>query len=156
MNGWRGSLTIEAALVVPLVLALFAFAMKSGIQMYTECRDTALAIGQEQEIEAVKMFYRWQEAGELFKMKIQYIRKLTASYMVLAQCEELQEWEKKMIAHAPKGNIVFAECVQENGESICGITLQENRRWMRCWRRRRFPMICCAMYSTEFMRQCSS
>ena len=48
MNGWRGSLTIEAALVVPLVLALFAFAMKSGIQMYTECRDTALAIGQEQ------------------------------------------------------------------------------------------------------------
>ena len=116
MNGWRGSLTIEAALVVPLVLALFAFAMKSGIQMYTECRDTALAIGQEQEIEAVKMFYRWQEAGNYFKMKIQYIRKLTASYMVLAQCEELQEWEKKMIAHAPKGNIVFAECVQENGE----------------------------------------
>ena len=44
MNGWRGSLTIEAALVVPLVLALFAFAMKSGIQMYTEigrasCRE---------------------------------------------------------------------------------------------------------------------
>ena len=49
-------------------------------------------------------------------MKIQYIRKLTASYMVLAQCEELQEWEKKMITHAPKGNIAFAECVQENGE----------------------------------------
>ena len=46
---------------------MFAFAMKSGIQMYTECRDTALAIGQEQEIEAVKMFYRWQEAGELFQ-----------------------------------------------------------------------------------------
>ena len=41
MNGWRGSLTIEAALVVPLVLALFAFAMKSGIQMYTECSDTS-------------------------------------------------------------------------------------------------------------------
>lgn len=57
----------RGALVVPLVLALFAFAMKSGIQMYTECRDTALAIGQEQEIEAVKMFYRWQEAGELFQ-----------------------------------------------------------------------------------------
>lgn len=36
--------------------------------------------------------------------------------MVLAQCEELQEWEKKMITHAPKGNIAFAECVQENGE----------------------------------------
>ena len=35
--------------------------------MYTECRDTALAIGQEQEIGAVKMFYRWQEAGELFQ-----------------------------------------------------------------------------------------
>ena len=61
MNGWRGSLTIEAALVVPLVLALFAFAMKSGIQMYTECRDTALAIGQEQEIDAVNIFHRTLE-----------------------------------------------------------------------------------------------
>ena len=39
MNGWRGSLTIEAALVVPLVLALFAFAMKSGIQMYRGGKD---------------------------------------------------------------------------------------------------------------------
>ena len=36
-------------------------------ERYSECRDTALAIGQEQEIEAVKMFYRWQEAGELFQ-----------------------------------------------------------------------------------------
>ena len=61
MNGWRGSLTIEAALVVPLVLALFAFAMKSGIQMYTECRDTALAIGQEQEIE---LSFRPQPASD--------------------------------------------------------------------------------------------
>ena len=77
-------------------------------------------------------------------MKIQYIRKLTASYMVLAQCEELQEWEKKMIAHAPKGNIVFAECVQENGEKYLWYNITG------------FPMICCAMYSTEFMRQCSS
>ena len=57
-------------------------------------------------------------------MKIQYIRKLTASYMVLAQCEELQEWEKKMIAHAPKGNIVFAECVQENGEKYLNTALK--------------------------------
>lgn len=75
MNGWRGSLTIEAALVVPLVLALFAFAMKSGIQMYTECRDTALAIGQEQEIEAVKCFTAGRKRGNYFKMKIQYIKK---------------------------------------------------------------------------------
>ena len=81
-------------------------------------------------------------------MKIQYIRKLTASYMVLAQCEELQEWEKKMIAHAPRGNIVFAECVQENGEKYLWYNITGKQR--------RFPMICCAMYSTEFMRQCSS
>ena len=45
-------------------------------------------------------------------MKIQDIRKLTASYMVLAQCGELQERETKTIAPAPKGTIVLAECVQ--------------------------------------------
>ena len=40
--------------------------------------------------------------------------------MVLAQCEELQEWEKKMIAHAPKGNIVFsvARSLIKNGLNI--------------------------------------
>ena len=89
-------------------------------------------------------------------MKIQYIRKLTASYMVLAQCEELQEWEKKMIAHAPKGNIVFAECVQENGEKYLWYNITGKQALDAVLERRRFPMICCAMYSTEFMRQCSS
>ena len=64
---WRNVELFLTALMLIVPAALFAFAMKSGIQMYTECRDTALAIGQEQEIEAVKMFYRWQEAGELFQ-----------------------------------------------------------------------------------------
>lgn len=60
----RGSLTVEAAIVVPLVLFVFVLAMQSGISMYTECRDTAAAIREEEELDIVKLFYRWREAGE--------------------------------------------------------------------------------------------
>lgn len=49
-------------------------------------------------------------------MEIRYIRKLTASCMRLAEMEELSEWEKKMIAHAPAGRILFAESVWEDGQ----------------------------------------
>lgn len=60
----RGSLTVEAAVVVPLVLFVFALAMQSGLSMYTECRDTAVLIQEERKPDVVKMFYRWREAGE--------------------------------------------------------------------------------------------
>lgn len=49
-------------------------------------------------------------------MKIDYIRKLTASYMVLEQEGEAASWEEQMIAHVKGRNIIFAEHVRENGE----------------------------------------
>ena len=50
-------------------------------------------------------------------MEVQYIRKLRASYMVLTEQKEQKEWERQMIANAPGSNVLFAEHVQENGES---------------------------------------
>ena len=50
-------------------------------------------------------------------MKIQYIRKLTASYMVLVQCEELQEWEKKDDCSCPEGEYC-----------VCGMCAGERRK----------------------------
>ena len=61
----QGSLTIEAALVMPLVLLVFGLAMSSGIMLYTECRDTSADIQEEKEFDAVEAFYRWQGIGDM-------------------------------------------------------------------------------------------
>lgn len=58
------SLTIEAAIIVSMLLILFGAVMKSGIMLYTECRDTAAAICAEPELETVKTFYLWQNVGD--------------------------------------------------------------------------------------------
>lgn len=50
-------------------------------------------------------------------MEIQYIRKLTASHMVVEQSAELTEWEEQMIAHVTVDEILFAECVRENNQN---------------------------------------
>lgn len=63
----RGSLTIEAALIVPMLLMVFALAMGSGLAMCGECRETAALIMEEPEPDTVKMFYRWKTMGELLQ-----------------------------------------------------------------------------------------
>lgn len=47
-------------------------------------------------------------------MEMEYIRKLTASYMVLPQIEEPADWELKMIAHAQVQGILFGEGARQN------------------------------------------
>ncbi|MBO5068951.1 MAG: pilus assembly protein [Roseburia sp.] len=60
MKKVNGSLTIEAAMILPLVLMLFAMAMNGGIRLYQECRDTAISIREEEEIDVITMFYNWE------------------------------------------------------------------------------------------------
>ena len=62
----RGSLTVEAAFVLPFLLLVFGMVMSSGINLYTECMDTAAAIRDEQEFDAVGAFYQWQRVGDIF------------------------------------------------------------------------------------------
>ncbi len=50
-------------------------------------------------------------------MEIHYIRKLMTSYMVIEQTEVPSEWEIQMIAHASLKNILFADCICEDGRS---------------------------------------
>lgn len=64
MKKVRGSLTIEAALIVPILLFVLSIVMQMGITMYSECKDTAAEIKQEKELEIVEMFYYWKKAGE--------------------------------------------------------------------------------------------
>lgn len=48
-------------------------------------------------------------------MKIDYIRKLTTSHMVLEAAGEAVPWEEKMIAYGRGQRVLFAEHVRENG-----------------------------------------
>lgn len=57
MRHVKGSLTVEAALVYPILLFLMIFTMQTGLWMYTECRDTAVSILEEQDLDIIKKFY---------------------------------------------------------------------------------------------------
>ncbi len=61
----RGSLTVEAAIIVPMLLMVFALAMEGALTMYDECRETAALIMEEPKPDTVKLFYRYKAAGEL-------------------------------------------------------------------------------------------
>lgn len=50
-------------------------------------------------------------------MEIRYIRKLMTSHMVIEQMEIPCEWETRMIAYASLKNVLFAECICEDGRS---------------------------------------
>lgn len=60
-----GSLTVEAAIMIPLLLFVFAIAIESGMKMYMECQDTVLELESEEKIDVVQMFYIWNGIGEL-------------------------------------------------------------------------------------------
>lgn len=60
----KGSMTVEAALILPLVFAMFGLAMVSGLRICEECKATAIRIREEQEPDIVKEFYIWKELGE--------------------------------------------------------------------------------------------
>lgn len=53
--------------------------------------------------------------GNVEEMKIDYVRKLTTSHMVLEAAGKEAAWEIQMIAHAGGQKILFAEHVRENG-----------------------------------------
>jgi hypothetical protein len=56
----RGSLTVEAAIILPVVLAVFTVAIKSGIDLYEETRDRAVAVTETGSPDILKRFYQWK------------------------------------------------------------------------------------------------
>lgn len=61
----QGSFTIEAAIIVPMLVFLFAITINCGLEMYTECRDMAVKIQEEEELDIVTLFYRYQKIGDM-------------------------------------------------------------------------------------------
>ena len=58
---------MEAAIILPLLLGLLGLAMSSGIRMYIECRDMAVSILEEPDLDIRKKFFRWQEIGDMIE-----------------------------------------------------------------------------------------
>lgn len=50
------SLTVEAAIMIPLMMFLLAGVMNLGIDLYVECRDTAIEIEAEDALDVVGLF----------------------------------------------------------------------------------------------------
>lgn len=63
----KASLTVEAAIIFPIVLALFLLTMQTGIDLYEESRKTAELMMEEENQDTVKLFYRWNLLGEAIK-----------------------------------------------------------------------------------------
>ncbi len=67
MRRVEGSLTIEAALILPLVLSLFLMTARAGIMLYMEYEETSVSILKEKEWDTVKYFYMWNKIGEFME-----------------------------------------------------------------------------------------
>ena len=61
----QGSFSIEAAIIVPMLVFLFAITINCGMEMYTECRDMAIEIQKEEELDIVTLFYRYHKIGDM-------------------------------------------------------------------------------------------
>ena len=62
----RGSFTIEAAVYMPFLLAIYLFVMQTGIHLYTETIDMATEIQAEPGVDVLKLFYRIHGLEEVF------------------------------------------------------------------------------------------
>ncbi len=64
MKKWKGSYTVEAAFIVPLLIGVMAFAMRLGIALYVEIKNEkeGEAVADMWEVEE---FYKYQMIKEV-------------------------------------------------------------------------------------------
>lgn len=59
---WKAGYTVEASILVPVMLWVFALAMQMGIAMYEEVKEQPKT---EETLWEVKEFYVYQTVGEM-------------------------------------------------------------------------------------------
>ncbi len=64
---WKASVTVEASIYIPLLIGLYLFAMRAGIQFYTEAEETVAQIQAEEQIDVLKLFYRKENIGDIIE-----------------------------------------------------------------------------------------
>lgn len=65
MKKVKGSLTVEAAIVIPLLLFLVVAAIDGGVEMYLECRNTVAALEEEEKTDTVRLLYLCNGIGDM-------------------------------------------------------------------------------------------
>lgn len=58
MNVYKGSFTVEAAYIVPLILMSIYIVIISGITLHNEVKNKAILIKEEKVVELVSYMYR--------------------------------------------------------------------------------------------------
>ena len=61
----RGSFTIEAAVYMPFLFAIYLFVMQTGIRLYTETMNMAIEIQAEPGVDVLRLFYKIQGLEEV-------------------------------------------------------------------------------------------
>lgn len=56
--GVKGSFTVEAAFLFPILVLLIAFVLQTAIGWYEEVEQTSAAISNQQQIDSVSVFLR--------------------------------------------------------------------------------------------------
>ncbi len=58
MKVYKGSFTVEAACIVPLILMCICIAIGSGITLHNEVKNRALLVEEEESVDLVSYMYR--------------------------------------------------------------------------------------------------
>lgn len=64
---WNGALTVEASIYIPMLLFLYLFVMRTGMELYTETREMAVQIQTEETVDVLKLFYRKEGVEDLLE-----------------------------------------------------------------------------------------
>ena len=127
---WRGSYTVEAAVIIPVLIWTMAAAMCTGIDLLHEVREEH----EEKQIEdmwAVDSFYQYQTLKEVKKMinrEIVYERNLTGSFMKIAAGIHAGLDEKLMLRRKIAGTSLRWKRHIWMGRDSTGITYPANSR----------------------------
>lgn len=65
MRTYRGSFTVEAAFIVPLILLCFCIAINAGISLHEEIKEQILLQEKERPLDMVACMYRREYLKEL-------------------------------------------------------------------------------------------
>lgn len=66
MKELEASITIEAAIIISMTMILFLVIMRLGLQLYGETRTFAEEMINQENVNAVKLFYEIERVSGLF------------------------------------------------------------------------------------------
>lgn len=67
MKKVKGSLTVEAAVIIPLLLFLIVAAIDGGVELYLECRNMATKLESEEKTDVVQLLYLCDGIGDMIE-----------------------------------------------------------------------------------------